>query len=403
MPIPRLRQLRLARGLTLDGLAAAMGGLVTKQALHKYESGEATPSPVVLNKLAATLKVKAVHLWSEPAIRVEFVAYRKRSSLPKGEAERVESFVIEALEDRVRLQELTNQVPSKDLRIRSLVVNSLDDADGAAAKVRERWRLGLDPIASVSGTLEDHHVHVIEIDANEKFDGISAVAYDGENREQAAAVVTRSGVPGERQRLNMTHEFAHLVMKLGEGVDEEKAAFRFGAAFLAPAEVLFREVGQKRHSIEIQELLLLKRRFGMSLQALIYRLRTLDIISDAHLKQWFITINKMGWRKQEPGPVPAEEPQWLKQAVLRVLSEKQISVDEASRILGKCVPDQLPLTLVERRSFMDLPPERRRLILSEHAARLEQYYKEAEVRGEFEVADFVEGGIPEDGTATTAD
>ena len=35
----RLKQLRLARGLSLDELAAAMGGIVTKQALSKYELG----------------------------------------------------------------------------------------------------------------------------------------------------------------------------------------------------------------------------------------------------------------------------------------------------------------------------------------------------------------------------
>ena len=31
----RLKQLRLARGLSLDALAAEMGGIVTKQALSK--------------------------------------------------------------------------------------------------------------------------------------------------------------------------------------------------------------------------------------------------------------------------------------------------------------------------------------------------------------------------------
>jgi transcriptional regulator with XRE-family HTH domain len=64
----RLKQLRLARGLSLDALAAKLGGIVTKQALSKYEQGKAKPSPRVLTQLASTLGVKAVHLFTEPEL-----------------------------------------------------------------------------------------------------------------------------------------------------------------------------------------------------------------------------------------------------------------------------------------------------------------------------------------------
>jgi len=89
----RLRQTRLARGLTLDALAAAMGGIVTKQAIGKYEQGQAQPSPLVLNRLAAALDIKAATLWREPAVRIEILAYRKRASLPVREREAIESVV----------------------------------------------------------------------------------------------------------------------------------------------------------------------------------------------------------------------------------------------------------------------------------------------------------------------
>ncbi|MFA4846505.1 MAG: helix-turn-helix transcriptional regulator, partial [Patescibacteria group bacterium] len=66
----RIKQLRMARGLSLEELATELGGIVTKQALSKYENDKAKPSLVVLNKLAATLGVKAAHLWEEPSVRV---------------------------------------------------------------------------------------------------------------------------------------------------------------------------------------------------------------------------------------------------------------------------------------------------------------------------------------------
>ena len=50
----------------------------------------------------------------------------------------------------------------------------------------EPWSVA---IANVTDILEDHLVHVLEVEAGEKFDGISAVAVDGEENIKAAAVV----------------------------------------------------------------------------------------------------------------------------------------------------------------------------------------------------------------------
>jgi transcriptional regulator with XRE-family HTH domain len=85
----RLNQLRLARNLTLDALSAKIGGIVTKQALSKYEQNQAQPSPLVLTKLSASLGVKANYFLSPPQIEVKFVAYRKATSLLPREKARV--------------------------------------------------------------------------------------------------------------------------------------------------------------------------------------------------------------------------------------------------------------------------------------------------------------------------
>jgi len=160
----RLKQLRLARGLSLDALAAEMGGIVTKQALSKYELGKASPSPVVLNKLAAALGVKATHLWSEPSFSVKFIAYRRGSGLLKGEQKRIESLVVQSLEDRIRLQDLAQQINGSSLPVQKLNVGKITDAELAADKMRKTWSLGQAPIANVTDILEDHLVHVLEVE-----------------------------------------------------------------------------------------------------------------------------------------------------------------------------------------------------------------------------------------------
>lgn len=364
----RLRQLRLARGLTLEALVAQMAGIVTKQALSKYEHGKAEPSPVVLGKLAGALGVKAVHLWAEPEVAVQFVAYRKRSRLGKREQERVESLACQALEERVRLQELTGQTNGSTLPIQQLPVRSLEDAEAAAQQVREAWNLGLAPIASVVDVLESHFVHVLEVDAKEEFDGISAVARDDERNVVAAAVVTRGGIAGERQRLNLTHELGHLVLKIKDKVNEETAAFRFGGSFLAPADVLCRDVGVKRNVIDFTELQLLRKRYGMSLQALLHRLCDLDVISQAHYRKWCRDISMLGWKKREPGESEPEQPQWLRRTVLHALAEELITKEQAENLLGEKLKAQTPLALMKARAFMQLPLDERRRILERQAA-----------------------------------
>lgn len=371
----RLKQIRLARGLSLDALVEQMGGVVTKQAISKYETGKAQPTPTVLQALAKTLGVKASELLRPPQVAVEFIAYRKGAGLRKKEQSQVENLVERVLEERVRLQELTGEGGSFSLPIRKFAVASVEDAEKAATALRERWKLGDAPIASVVGTLEDHLVHVIEIDADEKFDGISAVTNDRNGKPRGAAVVTRRGVPGERQRMNLAHELGHIVMDVAEGVDEEKAAFRFAGALLAPADALQREVGLRRGFVQGEELVMLKLKYGISVQALLYRLQVLGIIGPSHYRQWCIAINKQGYRKQEPYELEPEKPQWLRRTVLRALSEGLMSREDAERVLGEEVSTgTLSPRILERNVLTKMPVEQRRSLLARQVAELEEVH-----------------------------
>jgi Zn-dependent peptidase ImmA (M78 family) len=117
-------------------------------------------------------------------------------------------------------------------------------------------------------------------------------------------------------------------------LDEEKAAFRFAAALLAPASNLRAFIGTRRHHIHLDELILLKHHFGMSIQALLYRMLTLEIISQRLYRSLMIELSERGWRTQEPEPLPLEEPIWLRRAVLRALAEELIDPAEAQRLLS---------------------------------------------------------------------
>jgi transcriptional regulator with XRE-family HTH domain len=386
----RLKKLRLAKGLSQDALVAALGGLVTKQAISKYERGTAKPTPLVLNKLAAALGTKAVFLWSAPKYEIEFIAYRKGSGLLKKDQSRIEATVAQDLEGRVRLQELLGNKDGSIIPVQEMRVRRLTDSEHAAETIRDRWGLGCDPLANVIAILEEQCVHVIEVDAAEKFDGVSAVARDSEKTVTAAAVASRRGVDGERQRLNLAHELGHLVLNVDAGVDEEKAAFRFGAALLSPADSVRKEVGEKRAAVDFEELFMLKRLFGMSIQALLYRLHDLNIVSDAYCNRTWPLLRQMGWKKREPEALEPEVPQWLKRNLFRAVSEGLLTKDEAETMLGEKLHTVESLSSIGRRSFMKLPLAERRRLLAEQAEKMTDHYESLVKKGVFNGGDYIE-------------
>jgi len=370
----RLKQLRLARGLSLDDLSLALEGLVTKQALSKYEKGLSQPSMRVVTKLAEVFGVKTAHLFAEPPVHVELRAFRKCASLPRHDENMVKGMVAQALEERIALQDKVGEPFPLNLPQKRYRVATLDDAEQAAMALREAWELGTSPISSVVELLEDQFIHVFTIaTTSEKFDGISAEATDDNGSVIAAAVVSREGVPGERQRFNLLHEVGHLVLDVAGDLDEEKAAHRFAGAFLAPAAHLRKEIGERRTSVQLKELFMLKRRFGISAQALAFRLRDLGIINDTSYKWLCIQFNHNRMRKNEPEPLPQEEPQWLKRTVLRALSEGLITAAEASRLTGEAF-ETVHKDIIDRRAFLKLSAAERSKVLRDQAEHLKDHY-----------------------------
>ena len=369
----RLRQFRLARGMSLDALARAMGDAVTKQSLSKYERGVSLPSQVALEKLAEALNVNISSLNNRPVVEVEIIEYRKRSRLSKHEQYRVEYLSLYALEERIRLLDMLGEFDETETPLKPFRINSIEEVEKAAEGVRNRWGLGKDPIPNMVALLENNQIHVIEIDAAESFDGLSLRAMNDAGAKVSSGVVTRRGIPGDRQRLNLAHELGHLVLDVAPNVDSEKAAFRFAGAFLAPADALFHDIGRYRRFISIQELILLKRRYRMSIQALLYRLHELDVINDYLYRKWCIMIGKMGWRKKEPQDLDPETPQLLDLLVYRAFTKGLLVKSDALQMLRLGRDDQADITLVETQKLA-------KMSLPEHQELLARQAKEIENR-----------------------
>ena len=155
-------------------------------------------------------------------------------------------------------------------------------------------------------------------------------------RERVPVIAVQRNVPGDRQRFDVAHELAHLLLRVAPDIEEEPVAHRFAAAFLVPEPIARAELGNHRRDLDSRELFLLKHKYGLSMQAWVRRAKDLGIIGEASYRRIFQRFSRLGWRKQEPGKqVPTEEPQRMKQLIFHALAEDAISRSRAAELLDE--------------------------------------------------------------------
>lgn len=323
----RLRQARLAAGLSLEGLAERLDRPLTKQALSKYERGLSQPPPSRIADIAAALNVRASSLLAETDVEIEWIAYRKLRRLSKSRQEQVTAVATQRLEGEVRLRELFHLADRHDLP-EPIEVQTVQDCEYAAAVLRMRWNLGDRPVESLVEQIEEHGCAVVAWPEEWGFDGLSGWA------NRTPVLVLNEAVPADRQRFNAAHEIGHLVMKeTGDEKQDEAFAHRFAASFLVPAEGARRELGSRRRGLTIDELGLLKQRWGLSMQAWIRRAYDLGIIGEQLYRRLNMRFRQEGWHREEPVEYKRDEsPTLLRRLVLRALAERMITAGEAERL-----------------------------------------------------------------------
>lgn len=369
----RIKQLRTARGYSLGDLAEAMGGVVTKQSLSKYENDRATPRPTVLISLARALDVKAAQLVAAPQFEFEVVAYRAMASLPARERQAIENRIELELESRLLLMDRLGIEPSIPFDGKPIDVNDLPATEDAAEQLRDKWELGSGPIASVVDALEAKDVHLIDVDTDRKFDGLAVFAKDQSGRRVACGMATRRQASKARQRMSHAHELGHLAMRLAEDIDAERAASRFAGAFLFPEHAVRAEFGDRRSRVTTDELLIAKKRWGMSIQAVLYRLNELEVLDDASYKWWCMRINRAGWKIGEPGDEPAEASSWVRTYAHRAAAEGLIAQETLAEYLPRANTRSVAGDL-DRRALAKLPLADRRAVLKAHAEAIADEY-----------------------------
>ena len=329
----RLQQARKAAGLSLRGLAELVG--LSHAAIKKYEDGVVYPSSDILIKLARALKVRVDFFFRPIKVSLENVKFRKRKKLSERAEEVIKFEVISQIERRLELENLYPISPVPVFRFPvdfPQKVHSYEEIESLAEKLRAHWQLGLAPIHDLIDAFEGQGIRVFIVDTDEEhFDGLSTVIND------QAIIVISSKWPGDRQRFNLVHEFAHYIFidRLSLELDEEQACNRFAGAFLFPREAVLQSVGKERKAIEWQELLAFKQQFQLSMGAICHRLKDLGVIQDPYYKSLIVRFRQKGWHRKEPGAeIPPEQAHTFNQMLFHALGEEYIGESKAAELLS---------------------------------------------------------------------
>ena len=314
---------------------------ISRQSLSLYANGENIPPFENVEKIANELKFPVDFFMTEDtcATATGNTYFRSQAATRKKEqnAQKIKmeytTKMYEVLLDYVDFPALN--LPSI-LEFRNAVQNpeQMDVAEvepeieKLAEHVRDEWNLGDGPIDDMQYLLASHGIIVTGFnDVDEKIDAFSQqVNVRGKGTVYIVAIAI-GDKPITRLRFDMAHELGHILMHnwydSNEDLDRtqfnnlERQANMFASALLLPRQSFSRDVRQYATNLEFYRSL--KKKWQVSMQAMMYRARELGIITANQFSYLMRTVSAKGERLHERGDVSGNLSNTIFQGAVDVL------------------------------------------------------------------------------------
>lgn len=336
----RIKSARSLAGLSLRELSDKLEGLVSYNAISKYEKAEMMPDSKVLLQLAKELDVKIDYFFRPFTIQIENIEFRKKSKLGVKKVASIKEEVTDIISRYIEVEQFLNLSTTFKNPIADFIIANGDAIENAVNHLIDAWNIGINALPNVIELLEDKEIKVIEIEADENFDGFSGWATGN-----IPVIVINAAFPIERKRFTALHELGHLLLSFAPQLTEkeiERLCHRFAGAMLMPRETFQIEVGHQRSKISLSELIAIKETYGISIQAIMARAKDLAIINEEryiHFRKW---INEDSSRKKELnlGSFQGRESSTrFKQLLYRATAEDIISLNKAASLANMKLAD----------------------------------------------------------------
>ena len=332
----RIKSARTLAGLSLRELSQKMEGVVSHNAITKYENGLMMPDSKVLLALAKALDVKIDYFFRPYTVTIESVEFRKKRKLSTKNSNSIQQKVSDNIEKYIELEQFLNISSEFHNPIKTIEILDGDDVENAVNHLLTEWKIGFNALPNVIELLEEKGIKVVELDADEDFDGLSGWA-----NTTIPVIVINKNYPIERKRFTALHELGHLLLTFNAALEAkmvEKLCHRFAGAMLIPRETMFTVLGKARKSIILFELQAIKESYGISVQATMARARHLEIINEEYFISFRKWINARDERRKETAfeqYIGREQSDRFKQLLYRATAEGIISMIKAANLANQ--------------------------------------------------------------------
>lgn len=321
----RIKQAREARGLTQEELARRVGA--SQPLISLIEQNAQVPSERLLESIAlATGFTTGFFLRSSGLdFPLGSLLYRKSRKISAADTAAIRQVGRLALEVLLHLGKRFKQLPVDLPRLSA-------DPEQAAQLVRSQLSVSPDgPLVGLFRKLERIGIIVLYLPCEvEGFDAFSAWLDVGYRKP---VIFLKKG-PGDRGRRTLAHELGHLVLHrefLGSPKELDSEANKFAAELLFPRETMMREITPP---LTITRLADLKKRWGVSMQAIAYDAAERGIISARQKGYIRRKLVGRGWLQEEPVQIPVELPRLFSQMLEATFTNHQQAVRHLSRETG---------------------------------------------------------------------
>lgn len=338
----RLTLARELRGLTKAELAERVGK--SPSAVSQFEMGRHRPDSRTIASLALALGVPLsflIRTTTSPALSSDACHFRSLRSTSQRERRKLLSMGT-LLCELLKLIAEHIELPMEQLSRITKAPGSIDEIEDCAVQVRRAWGLGLGPIPNITKLLEAKGILVTVIP-----DGCAEVeAFSTWHEGRPIIFLVPDKKSTSRVRYDAAHELGHLIMHadvVAGSPEAERQANRFAAAFLVPREPFLMECPRRLDWGHFYEL---KRRWRVSVAALVKRAFDLGQLTEASYRRAFVHLNQTGERYNEKDEPPMEPPELLRKSL--TLVGEDYSVADLAMQLGLGSNDLLWLTRCEQ-------------------------------------------------------
>lgn len=344
----RLTVARRLRRKTKSALAREVA--VTPTAIAQFERGDNNPTQMVVNKLALALGLPREFFGAGrpptllPASEAHFRSLRSTTAASREQALAYGELCLELVDLVAGYVDLP-PVLLPDLDLGEDLTE--DEIVWAAGHVRQAWDVDPGPISSVVQLLEKYGVVVMRLP---EITDRAVDAFSSYSGQRPLVLMSPAKNDKARSRFDAAHELGHLVLHLDSEPGSklvEQQAHQFASELLMPREEIFDHLPRRIGWPQFHEL---KRYWGVSLRALVYRSHALGRLSQASYRRANQQLSM--WGIPEPGDLGrAEEPQLLGLA-------RKLIVNEGFDFDALLATRRIPVEVAEEviRAASDLKP-----------------------------------------------